>query len=711
MRDEEPRLRGARERAAAGSPAAGGAASPPERAAPGSDARATLAWAVAATVGVLAAALWLREPGVPYLAACAAATAVGLVLARRHPVRARRLWATPCVAMLAVFVVVVAPTEWTLSRIDADWPAYSASVQRRGSALLASSLERVASDLTTRAERALDAPDAPRAGFAALARLVRDGREEGVVLYRDGAPAAWAGRLRVVPDSTARPYSASSNGFYVTLQATALRGSRRAIATDVLHTEPPADRLAQSLDARVARRAGVRGFDFLPPSAAADSSIAGAERAVFAPAGTPLFVAVPRALQRGEARLRAVEDGRSRGAPLLAVAIAFFVAALWRRPAPLGRRLGALGAVLAVIALVPLNAFSNASRFFDPSFYFAPLGGPFTGSAAALGLTSVVALLGLLAVLRSPIPLRSRWPALVVILVVAGVGPFLLRDLARGIVLPPWGSSLVLWLAWELTLFLAATSVLLAGASAGRAALGARRGVPPWVAPAVAAAAAVLAPVLFDAPGRWPSWYPALWVVAIGALALTRRARGFVLTAATVAGFGAATLVWGATVRKRVELAQRDVAGLSAFDPYARALLERFASQLAAEEPPRTRADLLQSYVAADLAAAGFPVALTAWTPGGTPSAELMTAPVEERPEDLAALLGEAQRTGAPTIRQAPGAAGVELQLGVPHADGRVTTVVVGPRTLLLTADDPGASLSRSRLAELVTEYHRQRGW
>jgi len=659
----------------------------------GADARATLRWGAAATVAALAGALWLREPGVLYLAVCAAATAAALLLARLHPVRARRLWATPCAAMAAVFCVAVAPTQWTLTRIDRAWDAYAADVQARSTARLGAALTDAARALTRRAERALDAPVEPRPAFRWLAPLVRDGRQEAVVLYRAGVPAAWAGLLRIVPDSGARPYAASSNGFYVTLQATARRGTQRAVATEVVHAEPPADHLVSALDARIARRSGVRGFDIMPPSAAAEGGAPGAARLVFSPGGTPLFVAAPRALERGEARLRAVEDGRTRGAPLLALALAFFGATLWRRPAPLARRLAALAVLLAVVGLVPLNAFSNASRFFDPSFYFAPLGGPFTASAAALGLTSALALLGLLAVLRSPIRLRSRWPALAAVVVVAGAGPFLLRALSRGIVLPPWGSPVVLWLAWELTLFLAATCVLLAGASAGRTALGARRGLPPWLAPALAAAAAVLGPALWDAPGRWPSWYPAVWVAAIAALALTRRARGFVLAAAAVAGCGAATLVWGATARKRVELAERDVAGLMAFDPYARTLLERFGAQLAAEEPPITRTDLLQSYVAADLASAGFPVALTAWTTGRTPGAELVMAPVEPRPEDLAVLLDEVRRSGQPTIRQAPGAAGVALQLGVPHPRGQMTTVVVGPRTRLLPSGDPRTAL------------------
>lgn len=676
--------------------------------------RWTVPWAAAATVALIAAVLWLREPSLPYLVVCAGATVIALGIAllalaalRRRAARegaaqgsaaARRAasggaarWAVVSACMAGVFCVAVAPAQRAIDRIDGAWPSYAGAVQRRSAEVLARVLRTAARSLRTRAERALDAPAGTTAAFRHLGSLVRDGGEQGVVLYRGGVAEAWAGRVRVRPDTTpGRAFAAPANSFYVTLQAAATRGDRRAVATAVVHAEPPADRIADPLDRSIAVRAGVSGFDFAPATEVATDS-AGQVR--FAPAGEALFVATPRALRQGEARLRAVERGRTRGAPLLALAIVFFVAALWRRPAPLAQRLGALAVPLAAIGLVPLNAFSNASRLVDPSFYFAPFGGPFTGSAAALGLTSAVALLGLLAVLRSRLPLRSRWPAVVAVLVVAGLGPFLLRDLARGIVLPPWGASAPLWLAWELTIFLAATCVLLAGASAGRAALGARRGLSPWVAPALAAVAALLAPVLWEAPGRWPWWYPAPWVGAIGALAITRRARGFVLTAAAVAGCGAAALAWGATARKRVELAEADVAGLSVSDPYARTLLDRFAAQLAAEDAPSTRADLLQSYVTSDLAAAGYPVALAVWTVDGGAVATLAPTPAARRGGELAPFVDSVRAAGAPAIRQAPGVPGVELQLAVPYADGHVTTVVVGPRTRLIPADDPSAAL------------------
>jgi hypothetical protein len=92
-------------------------------------------------------------------------------------------------------------------------------------------------------------------------------------------------------------------------------------------------------------------------------------------------------------------------------------------------------------------------------------------------------LLGVLAVFRRQQHRLSRIGAIITILLVVGLGPFLLRELARGVQIPQHGVDAALWLIWEIPLFLAAVSVLLAGAAAGGTTLGPRRGMAPWVAP------------------------------------------------------------------------------------------------------------------------------------------------------------------------------------------------------------------------------------
>ena len=99
------------------------------------------------------------------------------------------------------------------------------------------------------------------------------------------------------------------------------------------------------------------------------------------------------------------------------------------------------------------------------------------------------------------------------------------------------------------------------------------------------------------------------------------------LTTALVAGFGAATLVWGTASRKRVLLAQEDVAGLGVVDPSAERLLERFAEELGEGPPPDSRGELLRRYVRSDLPAAGYPVDLASWGPDGARRAALVVSP------------------------------------------------------------------------------------
>ena len=200
------------------------------------------------------------------------------------------------------------------------------------------------------------------------------------------------------------------------------------------------------------------------------------------------------------ARLRAVAGATRRGAVLLAVAVAFMLIGAWARPSPSAQRLLAATTAIGALALAPLNpTFSSVTRLFDPVVYLAPLGGPLTASVGALMLTSGLVLLGLLAALRAPVRRPSRWLARLAVVAIAALGPFLLRDLARGISPPPWGVTSALWLSWEVALFLAGVAILLAGVSAGQALLARRRGLSPMVAPTFAAVAAVIAPLLVRA--------------------------------------------------------------------------------------------------------------------------------------------------------------------------------------------------------------------
>jgi two-component system nitrogen regulation sensor histidine kinase NtrY len=651
----------------------------------GVNARAGLWWATAATVSVLGAGLWLRAPSGTTLGFVALAIVwcgVHTWRGERNPYR----WAF--LLSLVVFLASAAQAERWRAAFDRDPVATRVAVEARATAAIDTLLDAEAAELQKIAEAALDAPAEQSLAFAHLDRIRGKNASRSVALVRGGNWAAWSGRLVAPFDSLPGTLGAVGTPFYLALYAIAGRGDDRAIAELLVHAERPADSLATAIDQALATSYGVEGFAFRDPSRSPVDSFA-----IVHVGAVPLLgvraVAAPGALLAA----RALEHGRTRGGMALAFAVLFFLVATWRQRRSVGARFGVLAVAIAVVAIVPLSLFSNGSQLFDPAYFYVAAGGPFTGSIGALALTSALVLLGLLAAVRAKIGTRERGQALAAVLVVAGVGPFLLRDLARGIQFPPSGVNASLWLAWEGTIFLAAVSVLIAGAAAGRAALGNLRGLPLWIAPVIAAAAALFAPLLMRAPGAFPPLYPLWWVVAIAALALGRRAQGAVLATAIVAACGAVTLVWGQSVRARVLLAEHDVASLSVPDPNAAALLERFTAQLDRTRASTSRVELLARYAASDLANTDYPVELTSWDPNGQVIADLRIAMGDGFTPGVQIFAREVAGGTQPVLRQVPGVPGLHTILSVPHADRSVTTVVVAPRTRLLPRD-PFASLA-----------------
>lgn len=629
---------------------------------------------------VLSLAVWLRTMAVPWLAVASLLTAIALLGSVRG--RASR-WGIAGLAVLALVEVAVGAQQRRLALIATQWELYARQTATAGLEALEQAVHAELAQLQEVAQRALDAPREQAGAFAHLRSLSAGAPgHRGVALVAGGTAHAWGGDLRATVEEMTAPVGVVHAPFYVVLYATVERGDTRGVATAVVHAAPPADRFTRALDGTFREGAELRGFAYTtPPGADSGWTVLSAN-------GAPLVAVRPQLLSPGEAQVRVVERARLVGAAGLVVALLMLMGLMWRRPSGLRERLAVLALVAAVIGIVPLNAYSNASVVFDPGAYFVSFGGPYTASVAALALTSAVALLAFFALARAGLRLPSRWPAVAAVLVVASLGPFLLRDLSRGIALPGRGASTTLWLAWEVALFLAAAALLLAGASAGRQALGAARGLPPSLAPTLAAVGAILAPVLWQAPGRWPGWYPAVWIAAMASLALARRTRTLVLTVAVVAACGATTLVWGAVSRGRVELAQADVARLESPDGTTLDLMDRFASELEAGRAPVEREELLARFVRSPLAATGSPVEIASWPPGEDgPHAELRVADFERRPEGERALVAEARATGARVWRTEPSPQGMQTLLAVPHADGGITTMVVAPRTLLIPED------------------------
>jgi two-component system nitrogen regulation sensor histidine kinase NtrY len=642
-------------------------------------------WMLGASVVVLLAARWLQAPG-PGIASLLflALIVIGALTWKSRGVATwrRGLFFVAAAVLLASAV----RHQVTLRRIADDGEAVRSARAVRGAERLAKVFSQETADLARIARAALDAPDDQAQAFDALTLLLPPSDGKSVLLARGGVPTAWHGRLLVPLDSMRGPAGVIAAPFYLVAYAKATRGDDVAVATLLLHAEAPADRLTSPLDAQVARRTGVRGFIYAEPEAAEIVS----EARLLRIGETPVVATRAYVADVAELRTEAWADAVIVGGMALAVMGLLLLAVAWRRDTGLGPRFSALTVAFGVIAMVPFEQFGAFTSLFDPAFFSVASGWKFTANAGALALSAALLLLALLSLRRARFRFRTRTSAVIAVILVAGAGPFLLRELARGVQVPTLGVPFGQWIAWQVTIFLATVSVLLLGVTAGQGAVGRARGLPLWIAPSLAVLAALMAPLLLEAPGRFPPAYTALWAIAIAALAFTRRARAMVLPVALVAASGAVTLVWFSVTRERVSLAVRDVQGLGRADAEAAARLERFILVLDRTRASRTRVELLGRFAQSELASAEFPTELATWAADGSQMAELVVGRAPGATYGVNLFAAEVQRTRRPAITELDGDPGIHLLLSVPHLDGTATTVVVAPRSRLVGTDPFG---------------------
>lgn len=662
-------------------------------------------WVGSASVAVLALTAWQRTPGwLPLLIAVAGTIgAAWWVRSMRRP----RIWATGATVLLAMAITLAVGDTRALKTAAQDWSKWSENEREERATRVATTITNAATQLRDAAARvAADTTwqretSTAEGGTGRTVNVPLNGTaESGLLVFRGSTLVARAGQVRttVAPTGPAG-IQLITEAFYTSLVARAVSpdGQVSAVAIALISAIPPADRFARAL---TQSRAGpddlARTIIESPDSARVEEGTT----VMIVPDG-PRRLARVRALTRSEdeTQLALLQRARARTAVPLALAVLLLLVASWRRPARTLHRIGVAMVLLLALAVAPLSALSNVSPLFDASSYFAPMGGPLTANVAALLLTTALGLALLFLTLRSGRVARltsSRVLAGVLVLISATLGPFILRDLARGIALPPNTVNIELWIAWQLAIALAGASVLHAGAAAGRTVLGNRRGLPPLTAPLLAMLSAVLAPELWRAPGGWPAWYPVLWVISIAALALTRRGVALVTGAAIIAGAGAVTLTWGATVRARMGLAEHDLTRLSAVDENAFRLIERFATSMSTEPSSVSTTDgLLRRYAASELAQAGYPARLARWDSASpnTPITDLRLAPVADSIGAQSVIASMARESRAVEIRAVEDGPTTILIAAIPAPDRTVVTVAVPPRTRLLPSD-PFAELT-----------------
>jgi signal transduction histidine kinase len=642
--------------------------------------RALVAPASAAAALLLASG-WLADQQVGYVIAVVLATAFALWTGLRwSPRSARRPLVVIGVALL-IAGFSAGRAELRLARFERAPAVVSATQAAALEDVLRHRLDDELVALREVAGRALAlAPtEDPAAAVSTLRHALGDERHRAIVVMRADTLVVWAGTVHANPLAFVAPSGVVATPFGLTVYVARDSNGTRAVATSLLVAQSPADRLSRGLAQRLPSNEIAEGFSFAPPT---DSGLPAA--LTYVDRGRALFVARAIVPSEGEVRFRLLERARVRvGVAVLAALIAFMVMVARREMGALATAVGAL-VVLRCIAVVPLSEFSTRSRLFDPAVYFYPAGGAFTANAAALALTSGTLLLVVLLVVRRVGTRLPRAAGAAIALLTVGFGPFIVGALARGIAPPADGAGASLWLNWNVPLCLAATALLVVASWAGRSALGGR-GVRPAAGPVLALLAAAVAPLVWNAPGQWPQWYSLLWVLAVGALVIARPSRRALLAAALVAGLGATTVVWGSTSRGRVELAERDVRGLDSPDSYGVTLAARLAGSLEGGELPRSSLALLEQYVGSDLAAAGYPVALTSWV-GALPIATFGSAPFDVAFDTVAvaAVAASVNDTRVVTTIR-PNAYGVRV-VAVPMRGG-VVTILVAPRTRLIGTD------------------------
>ena len=666
-------------------------------------------WVASCAVALVALAYWQQAPGWPRLVVAL----VGTVAAAGFLPRLRRARTTAAIAVSALFIgcLVGARETATLESIRADWAAWSAEEREERARRVAESIGDVAGALQQAVNNAVAdsalVASALTGAPVAIERPLAGAYESALLVFRRGQLVARVGQMHT-PVAPGGPSGLriADGAFHTSLVARARTADStiEVIGAALLSSAPPADRFTRSLLQTLPGNIDVAHTRVESPDSA---HVAPGETVVLVPDGVRRLARVhATTYTEGETRLALQQRARGRGSLALLVSTLAFLAVAWRRPARTMQRVAAAAVVLLTVALVPLSGLSNVSSLFDPRSYFAPLGGPLTSTAAALLITAALVLAVVMLALRIPPKRPGRWLALLLVVAIAVGGPFLLRDLARGIAIPPSGAVTTMWVAWQLSLALVGVVLSLAAATAGQRALGARRGVHPAVPVAFALGGGALAPLLFQAPGSWPGWFPILWGVAILGLAFTRRGLAQVAAATVVAGAGASTLTWGAAIRARTALAEYDIQRIGESDLDGQRLLERFAISLRDEVRPVQSSDvLLRRYAASELARAGYAARLARWSPASidAPVSVLELAPMPDTVDAQAYVALIARENGAVEFREARDGLRRMLLAAIPAPDGTVTTVALPPRTSLLPTDPfsafIGVSGERGRVA------------
>ena len=640
--------------------------------------------AAAAALGVE----WARAPAWVLAAGLAVLAAVALVAvrsdARGSPGWGVRLGGAVLAAGLAVAAAV---STWQLARLRDRWPAVREATVTRASAHLQDALGDAFGAVRGLADRAamlVGLPGPP--AFRRLQGLVR-GREpaRGVVLFdARGQATAWAGTLRVTLSPAGPELSTVTTPFYLWLVARRQAHGGTAVAAVLLARASYAPRAGVALTDRFAERTGV-GLHFYPPGGApSDSDVFDYVLPRPLAGGDTLFTVQPVPPEQDAALADGLAAARR---PVLWLALALLFAGIVgavRAGLPVAGAAATAGSAALCVARAPLGEAFGPDSIFSSATYYQDVLGPFSRSAGSVILTSLVVALAAGALWR-----RGLRPVLLTRIAALGVtvlAPYLLQDLARGITPPAAGVNMGLWLTWQIALVLSASAVVLTAAALVRGPQAPpRAGGWPLLASALAVGLAVAGLFLWEPRGAWPEWYPYLWLPALLVAIRPMPFRSTIATVAVVAGSSAALLEWGTTTGGRISLATQDMEALgNKPDPLKVALFDRLVRGTPPTIAPATAGDLYLLWRRTDLAAHGYPAALSLWSPAAERLLEVDLAQLDLPPAVAQAQVREALDQRLPLVRSYVGREGLYGLATIPLADGRVVAVAAGPKSGLV---------------------------
>ncbi len=650
--------------------------------------RWSLVWLGAVAAAGAVSAEWMRDPGWILAGGLLLLALVSLAAVRQGGRGTAGRWMRVAgAAVLAGAAVVAGASTWRLGRLRTSWPGVREQVVMRASRELNRDLGASFDVVRSLADRAAEVRVPPGAErFRRLEAMVRDQEPaRGVVLFDEqGHATAWAGTMRVPLAATGPELSTVTTPFYLWLVARRQADSGTAVAAVMLARASYAPRAGVALTDRFAERAGVGLRFYQRGGAPADSDVFDYVLPRGLRAGDTLFAVQPVPPEQDAAISDQLALSR-RVLFWLTVALLFAgVGGAVRSAVPVAGAVAGALAEAVFIARAPLEQAFGPGSLFSAATYYQDVLGPYSASAGAVILTSLVVALGASALWR--LGLKPTWLRWLAALGVTVLAPYLLQDLARGIAPPAEGVSLVLWLTWQVALVLAASALVLFAAALVRGrATPARAGPWPFLASALAVALAVAGLFLWEPRGAWPEWYPYLWLPALLVAIRPMTFRSAIATVAVVAGSAAALLEWGATTEGRIALATRDLEALgSAADPLKVALFDRLVRSIPTNTAPQSAGDLYLLWRRSDFSAHDYPASLGLWSAQGERALQLDLASLDLPDSLVRAQVRETVDERLPMVRSYLRRPGVYGLATIPLADGRVLTVGVGPQSRLV---------------------------